>query len=172
MKTGPLDLREVAASEGINTLRIRYQQYHNGLPVLGSGAQAVADIEQAGVTDVGNTTDGGLAGAPDPARARPFEEVRERVTAVFAGYAGTAQVDRHTLGTSATTAARRCPPRTTPRPPPRCSPRAPRPTGPSTSSTTAASRPATPTSSSRSSSTPSPGTRSGWRCAASTSPPT
>ncbi|NJP93845.1 hypothetical protein HCN51_31125 [Nonomuraea sp. FMUSA5-5] len=98
MKTGPLDLREVDASEGINTLRIRYQQYHNGLPVLGSGAQAVADIEQAGVTNVDNTTDGDLAGAPDPARARPFEEVRERVTAVFAGYAGTAQVHRHTLG--------------------------------------------------------------------------
>ncbi|GIH92737.1 hypothetical protein ACFFMN_37225 [Planobispora siamensis] len=98
MKTAGLDLREADSAEGVNTLRIRYQQFHNGLPVFGSGVHAVADIRLASVTNVDNSTDEQLASAPDPGQARPFDEVGAAAVAPFAGYAATAEVTGRTLG--------------------------------------------------------------------------
>ena len=44
LKTSGADLRELDAAEGVGTLRIRYRQFHNDLPVLGATLQAVANL--------------------------------------------------------------------------------------------------------------------------------
>src|SRR6476619_6978687 len=66
LKADTLDVREESAAEGSNTLRIRYRQYLNGLPVLGAGIHASANLAKASVTRVDNAVDTDVAGAPDP----------------------------------------------------------------------------------------------------------
>lgn len=73
LKTGGLDVREESADEGAGTLRIRYAQYLNDLPLLGNGIHAAADMQRRAVTNVTNKLDEDVAGAPDPSEARPLD---------------------------------------------------------------------------------------------------
>ena len=76
LKTNTVDLREVDASEGAGTLRIRYGQFHNDLPVLGATLQAVANLRTASVVKVSNSADQEMSGAPAPGQARTMEDLR------------------------------------------------------------------------------------------------
>ena len=98
LKTGSLDVREVSADAGANTLRIRYGQYLNGLPVLGAGIHASANIAKAAVTRVDNSVDGDIGGAPDPASAKSLDAVTAAALAPFAAAYGSAAVLGSTLG--------------------------------------------------------------------------
>ncbi|QES23506.1 hypothetical protein DEJ46_33880 [Streptomyces venezuelae] len=83
LKADRMDLREVDSSEGAATLRVRFQQFHKGLPVLGATVQAVADIEQASVVQVDNGGELTVADAPDPSEARDVEDVERVALAPF-----------------------------------------------------------------------------------------
>ena len=85
-------MREESADQGVNTLRIRYTQYLNDLPILGKGIHASADIARKAVTNVRNTLDVSVGGAPDPASARPIDAVTGTALRPFAADYGTAQV--------------------------------------------------------------------------------
>ena len=97
LKADTLDVREESAAEGTNTLRIRYRQYLNGLPVLGAGIHASANLAKASVTRVDNAVDTDVAGAPDPAGARSVDDVTPAALAPFAGDYGSAVVLDSTL---------------------------------------------------------------------------
>lgn len=97
LKVAQLDVREESADEGVNTLRIRYGQYLNGLPVIGAGIHASADIGRASVTRVENTVDDDLSGAPDPAEAKSLDAVTPAVLKPFASEFGSAEVVSATL---------------------------------------------------------------------------
>ena len=92
LKTGEADLREVDATEGAVTLRIRYRQFHNDLPVLGAVLQAVANLKTSSVVRVDNQADQDLAGAPARDQARPLDELHHAVLAPFAADFGSAAV--------------------------------------------------------------------------------
>ena len=92
LKSGDLDVREESADEGANTLRIRYTQYLNDLPILGKGIHASADIARKAVTNVSNKLDESVAGAPDPAKARPLDAATATALRPFEADYGTAQV--------------------------------------------------------------------------------
>ena len=92
LKSGDLDVREESADEGANTLRIRYTQYLNDLPLLGKGIHASADIARKAVTNVSNKLDESVAGAPDPAKARPLDAATATALRPFEADYGTAQV--------------------------------------------------------------------------------
>ena len=98
LKTGDLDVREEDATEGTNTLRIRYRQYLNGIPVLGAGIHAAANLTTAAVTRVDNSVDTRTQGAPDPARAKSLDDVTEAALAPFADDFGSAAVTGSVLG--------------------------------------------------------------------------
>jgi len=98
LKVDKLDVREESAAEGVNTLRIRYGQYLNGLPVIGAGIHASADIGRASVTRVENTVDDALSDAPDPARAKSLDAVTPAALEPFATTYGSAQIVSSTLG--------------------------------------------------------------------------
>jgi len=83
LKTGGVDLREVDSAEGIGTLRVRYRQFHNDLPVIGATLQAVASLRTASVVKVSNGADQDLTGAPAPDLARPLDDLRDTVLAPF-----------------------------------------------------------------------------------------
>jgi hypothetical protein len=93
-----LDIREAHAEEGVGTLRIRYEQHHQGLPVLGAGIEVLADIAHATVIAVHSTIEEGLGEAPDPAQARTLEAVLPDALAPFAGRHGAVAVVGTSLG--------------------------------------------------------------------------
>jgi hypothetical protein len=97
LKVSRLDVREESADEGVNTLRIRYAQYLNGLPVLGAGIHASADLARASVTRVENTVDDDVVDAPDPADAKSLEVVTPAVLKPFETEFGSAQLAGATL---------------------------------------------------------------------------
>ena len=65
LKAGAVELREDSADEGAATLRIRYAQYINDLPVFGAGLHAAARLERPAVTRVANKVEVEVADAPD-----------------------------------------------------------------------------------------------------------
>ncbi|MFI9203109.1 hypothetical protein [Streptomyces sp. NPDC053048] len=83
LKSGGIDLREVEASEGAATLRIRYQQFHHDIPVSGATVQAVADVGQAGVIQVDHGGELDMTGAPDPGDARAPDALEHVALAPF-----------------------------------------------------------------------------------------
>ncbi|MFE5555033.1 hypothetical protein [Streptomyces sp. NPDC056544] len=83
LKTGSIDLREVESTEGAATLRVRFQQFHNDLPVVGATVQAVADVKQASVIQVDHTGEMDVAEAPDPGDARRVADVLKVALAPF-----------------------------------------------------------------------------------------
>lgn len=83
LKADAADMREVSSAEGVNTLRIRYQQFHNGVPVLGTTLQAVADLTLASVVQVDNAVDTDLAGAPAPNDAKHPSDLTAAALAPF-----------------------------------------------------------------------------------------
>lgn len=92
LKVDQLDVREESAAKGVNTLRIRYAQYHNDLPVIGAGIHASADIGRGSVTRIDNTVDADLSDAPDPAGAKSLDAVTPTVLKPFATTYGSAQI--------------------------------------------------------------------------------
>lgn len=96
--TGPLDLRETDTAEGAATLRVRYQQYHRDLPVLGATVQAVADVQQSGVVQVDHRAELDVSQAPDPTAARPLDDVTPAALAPFRDGFEAAVVIRDELG--------------------------------------------------------------------------
>ncbi|WP_328408576.1 hypothetical protein OG542_05040 [Streptomyces violaceus] len=85
LRTDRIDLREVDSAEGAATLRVRYQQFHHDLPIVGATVQAVADVKQAAVIQVDHTAEVDVADAPDPGTAQPLEAVRKNALAPFQG---------------------------------------------------------------------------------------
>ncbi|MEX2981254.1 hypothetical protein [Streptomyces sp. C36] len=83
LKSGGIDLREVDESEGAATLRVRFQQFHNDVPVAGATLQAVADVKQAGVIQVDHGGELDMTGAPDPGAARTLDALEEVALAPF-----------------------------------------------------------------------------------------
>jgi hypothetical protein len=83
LKAGTMDLREVDSTEGAATLRVRYQQYHNDLPVVGATVQAVADVKQASVIQVDHTGEMDVSNAPDPGNARAPADLERVALAPF-----------------------------------------------------------------------------------------
>lgn len=97
LKTDSLDVREESAAEGSNTLRIRYRQYLNDLPVFGAGIHAAANIAKSAVTRVDNHVDTEVDAAPAPDSAKSLDDVTPAALAPFAAY-GSATVTGATLG--------------------------------------------------------------------------
>jgi hypothetical protein len=97
LKTESVDLRETEASAGKATLRIRYQQYVNDLPLLGAGVQATADVQRAGVLRAENSVDLDVDGAPSPDEAMDTDELHEAALAPFAADHSGAEVTRDEL---------------------------------------------------------------------------
>ncbi|MFD7909275.1 hypothetical protein ACFV30_00880 [Streptomyces sp. NPDC059752] len=97
LKTGSIDLREVESTEGAATLRVRFQQFHNDLPVVGATVQAVADVKQASVIQVDHTGEMDVADAPDPGDARTVADVLKVALAPFKKDFETADVTRDEL---------------------------------------------------------------------------
>jgi hypothetical protein len=93
-----LDVREDSATEGANTLRLRYRQYLNDLPVFGAGIHAAANLAKASVTRVDSTVEVDVAAAPDPASGKPLEAVIPAALEPFAERYGQAHVNDATLG--------------------------------------------------------------------------
>ncbi|MFF3942740.1 hypothetical protein [Streptomyces phaeofaciens] len=83
LKADTIDLREVDSTEGAATLRVRFQQFHNDLPVLGATVQAVADVNQASVVQADNTGEAGVADAPDPEEAQALDDLKRVALAPF-----------------------------------------------------------------------------------------
>ncbi|WP_435971986.1 hypothetical protein [Streptomyces sp. Qhu_M48] len=91
--TDGADLREVGKEEGPATLNVRYQQFHQNVPILGATLRMVADTGQAAVVQVENTTEIDVSDAPDVSEAlapdvvekaalSPFEEGYEAAVVV------------------------------------------------------------------------------------------
>ncbi|MEU1935511.1 hypothetical protein ACH49O_08035 [Streptomyces coeruleorubidus] len=97
LKTDRIDLREVDSAEGAATLRVRYQQFHHDLPIVGATVQAVADVKQAAVIQVDHTAEIDVADAPDPGAAQPLDAVRKSALAPFQGDFESAGVIRDEL---------------------------------------------------------------------------
>ncbi|MFC9260638.1 hypothetical protein ACFT25_12525 [Streptomyces hydrogenans] len=87
------DLREVGKDEDPATLNVRYQQFHQDVPILGATLQMVADTGQAAVVQVENTTEADVSDAPDVSEARTVDVVEKAALAPFGeGYAAAAVV--------------------------------------------------------------------------------
>ncbi|MEU9117367.1 hypothetical protein AB0D04_37925 [Streptomyces sp. NPDC048483] len=97
LKSGTIDLREVEASEGAATLRIRYQQFHNDVPVSGATVQAVADVKQASVIQVDHGGELDMTHAPDPGAAQALDALKEVALAPFEGEFEAAEVIKDEL---------------------------------------------------------------------------
>jgi hypothetical protein len=97
LKAGEADLRELDSAEGAGTLRVRYGQFHNDLPVLGATLQAVASIRTSSVVKVNNAVDQDMSAAPAPEQARPIDELRSVVFAPFEADFGSAEMVRSQL---------------------------------------------------------------------------
>ncbi|WP_189733954.1 hypothetical protein [Streptomyces nojiriensis] len=97
LNTGSIDLREVESTEGAATLRVRFQQFHNDIPVVGATVQAVADVKQASVIQVDHTGEMDVADAPDPGDARTVADVLKVALAPFKKDFETADVTRDQL---------------------------------------------------------------------------
>ncbi|WP_426367425.1 hypothetical protein [Streptomyces sp. E-08] len=91
--TDGTDLREVSKDEASGTLNVRYQQFHQDVPILGATLLMVADTGQAAVVQAENTTEADVSDAPDVSEAQapdlveksalaPFREGYEAVTVV------------------------------------------------------------------------------------------
>ncbi|MGR6963956.1 hypothetical protein ACU610_05810 [Geodermatophilus sp. URMC 61] len=92
LKAGGADLRELDSAEGAGTLRVRYGQFHNDLPVLGATLQAVASMRTNSVVKVSNAADQDLSGAPSPEQARSIGELHPTVLAPFEAEFGSAEI--------------------------------------------------------------------------------
>ncbi|MGY1761585.1 hypothetical protein ACI79G_10250 [Geodermatophilus sp. SYSU D00779] len=97
LKAGGADLRELDSAEGAGTLRVRYGQFHNDLPVLGATLQAVASTRTSSVVSVSNAADQELSGAATPEQARSIDELRSAVLAPFETGFGSAEIVRSRL---------------------------------------------------------------------------
>ncbi|MFF8605530.1 hypothetical protein ACF06X_06290 [Streptomyces sp. NPDC015346] len=91
------DLREVQADRDTGTLNVRYQQFHQDVPIRGAMLQMVADTGQAAVVQVENATELDVSDAPDVSAAQDPDIVEKTALAPFRqGYA-TASVVRDDL---------------------------------------------------------------------------
>jgi hypothetical protein len=81
--TATSDVREVATVQGDATLTVRYQQFHQDVPVRGATVQTVADIGQGAVVQVDNRVDASITEAPDAGEARGLDDVEEAALAPF-----------------------------------------------------------------------------------------
>ncbi len=97
LKAGGADLRELDSAEGAGTLRVRYGQFHNGLPVLGATLQAVASTRTSSVVKMSNAADQDMSGAPAPEQAPPIDELRTAVLAPFEAEFDSAEIVRSQL---------------------------------------------------------------------------
>ncbi len=97
LKAGTIDLREVESSEGAATLRIRYQQFHNDVPVSGATVQAVADVKQASVIQVDHGGELDMTDAPDPGAAQALDALKAVALAPFDGEFEAAEVTKDEL---------------------------------------------------------------------------
>ncbi|WP_405593248.1 hypothetical protein [Streptomyces sp. NBC_01092] len=92
LKAGEVDLREVDSVEGAATLRVRYQQFHNDLPIRGATIQAVADVKQAAVIQVDHSAEVDVSDAPEPDTARAREDLDKAALAPFRDDFETAEI--------------------------------------------------------------------------------
>ncbi|MFI1255502.1 hypothetical protein ACH4U6_17225 [Streptomyces netropsis] len=97
LKSGNIDLRETEASEGAATLRIRYQQFHNDVPVSGATVQAVADVKQGSVIQVDHGGELDMTGAPGPGAAQTTDALKGVALAPFEGEFEAAEVVKDEL---------------------------------------------------------------------------
>ncbi|MFD8208780.1 hypothetical protein ACFV2S_20595 [Streptomyces sp. NPDC059695] len=81
--TDGTDLRRVSEDEAPGTLDVRYQQFHQDVPILGATLQLVADTGQAAVVQVENTTDADVSDAPDVSEAQAPDLVEKSALAPF-----------------------------------------------------------------------------------------
>ncbi len=87
------DLREVGHDQDTATLNVRYQQFHQDVPILGATLQMVADTGQAAVVQVENTTELDVSDAPDVSEAQAPDVVVKSALAPFReGYEAAAVV--------------------------------------------------------------------------------
>jgi hypothetical protein len=100
LKVGRADVREVDAAEGAATLRIRYQQYVNDLPLFGAVVHAAANVAKAGVVGVTNNVDTAIdsTSVPQPAQARPLDDALAAAASVLAASFDSYRVVDSTLG--------------------------------------------------------------------------
>ncbi|MFI9111683.1 hypothetical protein [Streptomyces venezuelae] len=96
--TDGADIREVAKEEHTSTLNVRYQQYHQDVPILGATLQMVADTGQAAVVQVENATEPDVSDAPDVTEAQAPDVVEKAALAPFQKGYDSAAVVRDTLG--------------------------------------------------------------------------
>lgn len=77
------DLREVGHDQDTATLNVRYQQFHQDVPILGATLQMVADTGQAAVVQVENATELDVSDAPDVNEAQALDVVERSALAPF-----------------------------------------------------------------------------------------
>ncbi|MER5961482.1 hypothetical protein [Streptomyces sp. NPDC002057] len=95
--TDGADLREVGKEEGPATLNVRYQQFHQDVPILGATLRMVADTGQAAVVQVENTTEFDVSDAPDVSEALAPDVVEKAALSPFEEGYESAAVVRDTL---------------------------------------------------------------------------
>ncbi|WP_395358450.1 hypothetical protein ACHGLA_01600 [Streptomyces sp. YH02] len=95
--TDGADLREVDKEENEATLNVRYQQFHEDVPIFGATLQVVADARQAAVVQVENTTELDVSDAPDASEAMAPDVVEKAALAPFEEGYKTASVVRDNL---------------------------------------------------------------------------
>ncbi|WP_030762564.1 hypothetical protein [Streptomyces griseus] len=91
------DLREVGKDQGKQSLHVRYQQFHQDIPIRGATLQMVADTARAAVVQVENTTETDVSDAPEASEARAADVVEKAALAPFGKGYGTAAVIRDDL---------------------------------------------------------------------------
>lgn len=77
------DLREVGHDQDTATRNVRYQQFHQDVPILGATLQMVADTGQAAVVQVENATELDVSDAPDVNEAQALDVVERSALAPF-----------------------------------------------------------------------------------------
>jgi hypothetical protein len=97
LKTDRVEIEQVDERRGASVLRRKFQQRLNGLPVMGSMLQVVADTTSKGVINASNALDYALGDAPEPSEAQPIEDVTAAIVAPFGSYFASAGVTKSSL---------------------------------------------------------------------------
>ncbi|HEX2057567.1 MAG TPA: hypothetical protein VHI71_04280 [Actinomycetota bacterium] len=92
LKTDTVEIEQVDERRGASVLRRKFQQRLNGLRVVGSTLQVVADTNSKGVVSASNTLEYDVDDAPDPSQAQSIDAVTPAVLAPFDGYFESSEV--------------------------------------------------------------------------------
>ena len=92
LKTGKVDLKKEKDAKGASIQRRRYQQYLNGLKVIGAELRIIVDRRRAAVIQSVNKLVYDLKDAPSKESAKPVEKVTRAILTPFSSDYGAAEI--------------------------------------------------------------------------------